>query len=174
MFELFTNFDLTTPDYGWLDEIRSKHEKFVVYIDLKAHKGQKKLLLDRVTSSSERVDLFCSQFISTGPIPTSFRYLVAGKYSFFLKYSSNDTWRSNCGDIEIELMTKDYLDIMNEIKNKTTSIQKPLYAIDFVEKDGTFYALDFNEAPQINGTGIEEIIPVQDLAFSIMSAIVKQ
>ncbi|MBP1308854.1 hypothetical protein JOD82_001874 [Paenibacillus sp. 1182] len=48
------------------------------------------------------------------------------------------------------------------------SIRAPLYAIDFVENENDlWYAIDYNIAPQIKGTGVETLITASEAAMLI-------
>ena len=92
------------------------------------------------------------------------RFLQIGDQHFWLRYESDDDWRSNCGDCEIAL-------VAGPKKGYHKSIHEPLFAIDFVIC-GKQYAIDFNVCPGVSGTGVEREIGPRGCAEAIQKAIV--
>lgn len=129
----------------------------VVYTDQSKHTGDGKTLLP----VSKAVDLYPGFFASiyirnSNPTPTSYRALYVGSKYLFMRYRSNDAWRSNCGDVYIEEASdvlKDTTEkiILNEMGVPLTSV--PIVAIDFVlDVTERLIAIDLNIAPGISGT----------------------
>lgn len=121
----------------------------VVYLDEYAHRGLGKLQVPLELALDRYPHRYCSEFIQTTPScdSVSYRYLQVGKKSFWLRYTGHDSWMSNC----VEEVDVEYL-CTNEDKFKF-SIDHPVFAIDFVP-GRVLYAIDFNTAPGLKGTGI--------------------
>lgn len=137
-------------------------QKAVVYLDDMAHRAEGKILLLVSEAAQEYPDYFCSEFIEDpNQVVCTTRRLQVGDHAFWLRYTSDDAWRSNYGTVEIDI-----------IKHETSlhpSIHHPLFAIDYVQGEAGRYAIDFNIAPQIKGTGIEEVLPPKKVVELIKS-----
>lgn len=96
--------------------------------------------------------LYCSEFIGD-PLAkgNSLRLLQVGPHVFWLEYTSNESWMSNYGDGDIEVVGV-YLNSGYHHK-----INLPLFAVDFVIGKW-MYAVDFNSAPGLRGTGVERYL----------------
>jgi hypothetical protein len=140
----------------------------VVYTDIFSHRGEGKLLLPFNEAIEKYPDHFATEYlcVQKNGLGLSYRYLKIGQESFWLQYSSENDWRSNYGEVNVTILFQQ-LPIYH-------AIDYPLYAIDFLPIAGTLYAIDFNIAPQIKGTGIEDILPAKKVADLIKIELLKQ
>ena len=132
---------------------RGKLSDLVVHFDEAAHAGKGKELLSCCDALARFPEAFATEYIQAtrnGAV-VSLRYLQIGRRRFWLRYSSSD-WRSNCGDVRIEFLGEE------KILDFCKWIRHPLFALDFLESGGELLALDFNTAPRIQGTGVEDIM----------------
>lgn len=152
---------------SWWEEQKQWCRTVVVYDDEMAHCGQgKQLISDKETRWNGNVsklgenyqfllDLstkYCSAFVgSPHQLPScSLRLLQIGPHRFWLEYRGFEDWRSNYGDGDCKVVGVELNYGFNDV------IQYPLWAIDFAIGT-TMWAIDFNNAPGIRGTGIENI-----------------
>jgi len=185
-FRLMADAGFRTPPHGlfgdiansWWEEEGRRVSFLVVYDDLFAHAGEGKRLvqscwarwdgcINRIQQSRERSSMFCSAYVGNGfnPNPCTWRLLQVGRHRFWIEYRSNDQdqWRSNCGDVTCEVLSVE-LD-----HGVVTPIPYPLWAIDFaIGKE--LYAIDFNNAPGIRGSGVERHLPPKRAAEAIEEA----
>lgn len=157
---------IVSPDRGnkrVLHEIAAANEA-VVYLDPMAHRGEGKVKLSLAEAIEQYPGHFATEFIPRLHGKTrSFRHLQVGHFGFYLIYTSDDKWRSNCGSqIDIE--------VLMELVGYHPKIQAPLFAIDFVAGD-KMYAVDFNISPQVRQTGVEDILTPREAAEAIKRAI---
>lgn len=154
MFMFFEDLGIKTPIWGYINR-SLKYERLsyelrdvVVYLDEFSHRGNRKLKMPFSEACQNFDGYLCSQYVNNyNKCSESYRYLKVGRYTFLLKYTSNHEWMSNCGNVDIKILKQFDFDYYN--------IDCPLYAIDFVEKDFTKYAVDFNTSPGLKNTGIE-------------------
>jgi hypothetical protein len=138
-------------------------KQIVVYLDQNKHQGIDKIKMSvQEAMQPKYFGFYASEYINSSILPISYRKLVIGKRSFLLKYRSNHEWKSNCGDV--------YIDVLKELECEENYSYVPIYAIDFVETNSQIhtpfsnddlnelYAVDFNISPQLDKTGIEEIV----------------
>lgn len=171
-FSLLQEMGLVTPTCGTVSELwqtlctqmpevnqRELANVFqvVVYVDPYAHAGEGKLLCTYEQALEEYTNAFASEYIpaNVNGFGTSFRYLRVGLRQFWLRYTSQDDWRSNAGEVAIKL-------ICEEAPAEKCG-KAPLYAIDFIYVSSRFIALDYNPAPCIKGTGIEDAVQGLDV-----------
>lgn len=182
MFRFMEKLRINTPDYGTVREIHEQNQrktkagreascwqKVVVHLDVNAHRGEGKVLMSIDEAYETYPDKFCVGFIHpTAFMPCTIRYLRVGNRFFWLEYTSNDPWRSNCGsEINIKITRHGTIDEFNYV-----NLDEPLFAIDLVDGRMNKYitgswAIDYNIAPQIRGTGVEEILSAKDCADEI-------
>lgn len=184
MFEFFTKLGISTPIYGKVKEVGLQLEKdynkinpkfieqyqqVVVYLDQNCHRGEGKIKVSIQEGLNKYPNLFCSQYIvnTRSGNGLSWRHLQIGDLPLWLEYSSENDWRSNCGDVEIKILEQDQPQFHPKICN-------PLWAIDFVFNGIRLHAIDFNIAPQVKGTGIENILSAKDCANAIKRGILKR
>lgn len=152
MFDFLKSVGLKIPKVGTCSELTTDCSRVVVYLDVNAHRGEGKILLSANDAKELYPHHFASEYIPLN-YGISYRLISIGKRSWMLRYSSND-WRSNCGEVKIELL--------KEVENNL-SINRPLYAIDFVGNIEDPIAIDFNIAPQVKGTGLGRILKPKDV-----------
>lgn len=138
----------------------------VVYTDTQAHAGEGKLLVNLHDALQHYPNHFASEHIPALPngLGQSLRYLCIGSRQFWLRYTSADDWRSNCGEVNIEVLCEEQPHTVASLQRN--KIQYPLFAVDFV-CGRELYAVDFNIAPGIKGTGIEDQLPAQEAYLEI-------
>jgi len=161
MFGFMRQHKLTPPLYGIVSHLKNAcylelEDKVVVYTNENVHCGEGKLLMTLEEAYQQYPNCLCTQYLNTEKVfgyAVSYRHLQIGYKAFWLRYTSFTDWRSNCGDGDIDLIEE--RDII--------SINKPLFAIDFVKYNNNYYAIDFNIAPGIKGTGVEKIIPAKQV-----------
>lgn len=177
MFEFMRSLGITTPAFGTVKELVSKMASFlpaqpdanlhsiyldaagdvVVYTDIRAHAGEGKVKMSLREAFHHHPNDLASEFIVSSSEAQTLRYLRVGRRQFWLQYTSNDDWRSNCGDVDIKVLGEEFSMTPFTLMGEGTS---PVFAIDFVFATH-MYAVDYNIAPQLAGTGIEEILPAK-------------
>lgn len=95
---------------------------------------------------------------------TSWRYLQIGRHQFWIEYTSNESWMSNYGDGDIQIIGVD----LNAGYHPLSGIDSPLYAIDFVIADD-MYAVDLNIAPGLKGTGVNKYLTPKEVVEALES-----
>lgn len=160
MFLFMKQYHLITPIYGIVKHLKYANyfeldEKVVVYIDENIHCGEGKLLMTLEEAYQKYPNCLCTQYLNNNVFgyAVSYRHLQIGNRAFWIRYTSFTDWRSNCGDGDI--------DLIEEREPILTGI--PLFAIDFVQYNNDYYAIDFNIAPGIKGTGVEKIISAKQV-----------
>jgi hypothetical protein len=141
----------------------------VVYTDPAAHCGEGKLLVEwRHAIEAHPLD-YSIPFIATTNDPhkaTSHRLLQVGSRAWWLWYEGHGGWMSNhCHETRISVIEE-----IAPIPAAACVKEFPIFAIDFVvpvAKTPIYkfsevleygYAIDFNSAPGLRGTGIEDIL----------------
>ncbi len=180
-FRILENAGFKIPPVGPLDELADMYEwaegriRYVVaYTDETAHVGEGKELwsINKWKSNPhmsgnrrhvEKWATFCSAFVE-GPRGVSWRRLQVGPHVFWIEYRSDDDWRSNCGAGDIEL-----LECQMDAGYHPT-IRLPLFAVDFVHGAKDMYAVDFNVAPGVSGSGVQRVLPAEDAVRAIEDA----
>ncbi len=116
-------------------------------------------------------EVYCSAFVGSYPQfvagnqkSTSLRYLQVGPHVFWIEYSSTESWMSNYGDGDIQVVCIE-LD-----KGYHPKIRLPLFAVDFV-LGREMYAVDFNTAPGIRGSGVEKVLSGKDCCQALERAL---
>ena len=159
-FQRLQKLGLNVPRCGsvkdMLDSCIIPSDLLVVYADQFAHRGEGKEIITvslarQGVCNKNLLSLFASEFIESEERSTSYRYLRIGTTVCWVKYHSDDEWRSNCGS-EVEITAIDAPITFPELE------PYPLFAIDFVKStfDRQFYAIDYNTCPGLKGTPIEE------------------
>lgn len=178
MFSYLDNIGLSTPLHGSVEHLyprildrvfphdpsmRSLYAKqvamVVVYTDPMAHCGEGKQLMPLADALDQYPNHYASEYVPSqkSGCGLSLRYLRVGTRFFWLRYSSDD-WRSNCGTVQIDVISE-----LNPllISDQVASLH-PIFAIDFVP-GGKLFAVDFNIAPGLRGTGLENLIAPKDV-----------
>ncbi len=141
-------------------------KKLVVYTDEMAHRGEGKELLSAKDALEKYPEKHASIYIEESN-SISHRLLQVGGKRWWLKYESTDDWRSNVGEVKIDIESykDEYCPLINQ----------PLFAIDFVpsHNDELYWAVDFNVAPGIRYSGLEETIKPTEIVNLIKDAVEK-
>jgi hypothetical protein len=142
--------DIMEQDFASLHQYYKKKVlqsavEVVVYTDLNSHRGENKIKLSGLNALLTYPHAFCSQFLpaTSRGSGESFRFLQVGSKCWRLKYTSRNDWRSNVGDVDVEILDGSH----PFSKERFTKIDMPLYAIDFIRYNDAYFAIDFNEAP---------------------------
>lgn len=152
------------PRHGFVRDLAPETTMLVVYTDEKAHRGEGKLLLTTNEAMEQYPNAYASEYIQSPP--ESVRLLQVGMMRWMLRYKSDDAWRSNVGnEVSIE--------IVGEHVGYSKDVSIPLFAIDFVfDKNGNRYAVDFNIAPGLKWTGIDDRMKAENIVELIKQALV--
>lgn len=155
--------DYNPPRHGFVRDLAPESAMLVVYTDEKAHRGEGKILMTAKEAMEHHPNAYASEYIQSPP--ESLRLLQVGMMRWMLSYKSDDAWRSNVGkEVEIQIVSEHV---------GYSSIPLPLFAIDFVcDKNGIRYAVDFNIAPGLKWTGIEDRMKPEEVVELIRQAIV--
>ncbi len=185
-FRILADAGFATPPVGTFSDLIELEEwpegriKFVVaYTDPAKHVGEGKEVwgMNRWQSNPhmgmpggqrhyDKFQTFCSAFV--GPLSggVSWRRLQVGPHVFWIEYRSDTDWRSNCGEGDVWLLESN----LNE--GYHPRIRLPLFAIDFVHGEKDMYAVDFNIAPGIKGSGVERVLDAYSCVESLEKAVV--
>ncbi len=159
-------FDKVDNMYDLLSDFRPL---VVVYTKPFAHRGEGKkwTCLSLETLQAHYADLamlYVAQPAQSGSV--SYRYLRMGLRKIWLRYESDDAWRSNCGNVEIT-------EIARPSKSQTNGglldqRDHPCIAVDFVSSSGgKWWAIDFNTSPGVDHTPFTEKYPPTEIVNSI-------
>lgn len=177
MFAKLQAMGLSTPDHGTVNDLYQRQVQswreqgfaaadldgmlsivdLVVYTDPFAHAGEGKIKISVAQALQDHPDLYASVFVPQNPSNTgiSLRHLRIGSRQFWLRYTSDNDWRSNAGDVNIEYLCEE------APKPLEYALQspEPLLAIDFITgQDRRLIAVDYNTAPKIKGTGVDAVL----------------
>jgi len=130
-------------------------DKVVAYTDDAAHCGEGKELVTLDSDGWRTNTTLCSAYL--GKPGLSWRKLHVGPHVFWIEYTSTESWMSNVGDGTCEVIGVE-MDFGITIY--------PLLAIDFV-LDDEMYAVDLNVAPGIKGSGVEKLLPAEQVVEAI-------
>lgn len=151
---------------SWWEDEDTWVKAVVAYENEFQHCGEGKRLLQRWQLRSnphmgmsggdrfwQERSLFCTAFVGdvVNPVSVSWRLLRVGVHRFWLEYRSTTDWRSNCGETSVSLIG------VEKDVGPDKRIREPLFAIDFVIGK-EMYAVDFNVAPGMRGTGVEKVL----------------
>lgn len=181
-FEIFNKLTLKTPLIGTpqqlLDQGLGLIDLVVVYLDDRAHCGEGKHFTELEDVLVNHPNTLCSQWINTTGLfdeSISYRLLQIGYRAWLLRYMGMGGWMSNhCYDTNI-YVESEIEPIINPILEKY-----PLFAIDFVNPVNAItpeytedlydcYAIDFNSAPGMRHTGMDEIITATEVYDLILA-----
>lgn len=153
--------------------------QLVIYQNIRSHAGDDKIKMTLAEAYEKHPDLYAAQFIPTidrEGRSMSYRYLSIGKENLWLRYTSTDDWRSNCGNVTIEKVNVSF---GVDDKINFDGINLPLYAIDFVpiqhhrSSHMNLCAVDFNVSPGLKGTPVQEMFKPQEIAQLIKDKMVE-
>ncbi|WP_144402114.1 hypothetical protein [Geoalkalibacter subterraneus] len=161
MFAFLQKLGLRTPRHGLVEDLVSAlthdcedwpkdlQRRFldqavdvVIYHDEQAHCGEGKQKISAGKALDLYPDTYASEFIPSvaGRGSVSLRYLQVGQRRWWLRYWSQDDWRSNAGEGDCEILCE-------EKPGRPHEINDPLFAVDFIRAGKKLYAIDFNIAP---------------------------
>ncbi len=156
---------LRTPAFGSAKS--HSCDWLVMYLDTKAHCGEGKELWPTWLAKHLRPHCFSAEFLPCNG--ESKRLLHIGDRTFLLTYWSKDDWRSNCGDTEVNFIKE----LVSPVPYRA-KVPHALFAIDYITFDGNLYAVDFNIAPGMRGSGIEGVLRPQEVVDEIKNWISKR
>lgn len=172
------NLGLRTPPVGTTDDLveaippvslleAGDNIDVVVYLDQMAHCGTHKIKMNIMEACEAFPDHLSSMYIDQSTDhPKTTRWLKLGYHQHWLVYESDDDWRSNCGDVSVRQAEEDEIALFSNDLWKNTK-DYPLCAIDFVQSSGgLWYAIDFNSAPGLRHTPIEDL-KAEEVAYCI-------
>jgi hypothetical protein len=157
--------------YEYLLEVGDNAD-VVLYTGETEHAGLGKLKMNIMEAYEGFDGTWASMYIEGfSAYPQTTRWLKVGNEQMWLTYTSlDDSWRSNAGDVAIiwanEIpWTPKGVDINKVVDFEKETRGIPLCAIDFVCSHArTWYAIDFNTAPGLQGSPVENWIPGRDVA----------
>ena len=175
MLKYLSSHDIPTPFYGYVKEFTREidpmyHDliKVIVHTNPNTHWGEGKELMTLEEAAEKYPDSFITFYEDTGRPAESIRDLYIGGRVFRMRYKSDDSWRSNVGNVEIGIISR--WPLHRELKD--IGKEYPLFAIDYVSRQRRgmeptnmpwYVAVDFNEAPGLKGTGIENILDATEV-----------
>jgi len=177
-----TESGILTPPYGQVRDIGklihniNPETLLVVYTDQSYHQGYGKILIPYSQAILTYPDNLSVKYCYAEPYylekasltgrtyeSISRRYLMIGKSAWVLEYASTTDWRSNVGEVDIDVSgeLKD-----QELYSKLIELMKryrsPIFAIDVVPNQGQtsveWLATDLNLAPGMHNVGIKEFV----------------
>jgi hypothetical protein len=152
--------DLSTKFHGGKNALKSSGYdnvvELVVFTDIMSSSGSAMVKMSLDQAREEYPGLFAVQYIPTRSktyASVTERLVMIGDTCEWLRVTSVDDWRSNCGDtlVEATLSTQN----RNARPPFLRSITMPLYAIDFVTVGNEILAIDLDITPIIKGTPID-------------------
>lgn len=180
LLEYLQKLEFTVPHFGPVKDLAKllePQDRIVLHHDIWAHRGDGKELSTIQEAMVKHPDTLATQFIQfnvPGTKPEvkglSWRYLQIGTEAFWIEYTSTEDWRSNCGEGDCELFFRDKTELFSDRQYELLRFKFPLFAVDFVPDKETLYAVDFNIAPGVRGTGVEKIFSPQEATKAIKSA----
>lgn len=165
MWTRLAKMGFAVPMWGPLSKLSESMEPasmVVVHTDPRAHRGEGKELLTLGMACRRYPGVMLAQrFVGTGG--KSVRWLFIGGRCWELVYTSND-WRSNYGDVKVNVVGETSVEVGHNCP--------PLCAVDLVEGDAdALYAVDYNIAPGLRGTGMEDVLKPAEVAALIKAGI---
>lgn len=169
-------FDIPTPIWGLVKRLKLPNANpktlIVVYTDELSHQGYGKELMSLHQANEKYPDCLCVEYvysvdfysnrmsIGKGGDGISRRYLMIGESAWELEYRSQIDWRSNVGEVDIDVLgpLKDdtlkmkMIDMMKEYRS-------PIFALDVVpESEERWLCTDLNLAPGMDNVGMKEFV----------------
>lgn len=171
--QLMSDAGLVVPRHGRVFELTNnslRPNQVVVYTDPFSHRGEGKVLCNVLTAQARYANYYCSAYVEPPPggRGVSYRMLAVGGNVYWFHYQSMDEgeWRSNCGsEVQVTLVTDPAR--LNDIQFLAGNPSRyagglkhnSLFAIDFVPSPSNLIAVDYNTAPQILNTGLDDVLP---------------
>ncbi|MFJ8528328.1 hypothetical protein [Bacillus sp. NPDC094106] len=163
MLNYLSSKGIKTVPYGYIHKLAKQyplHTEVVVYTDIHKHQGNGKVRMTlQEALDTYPIDTFCS--LLCGKLGESWRVLTVGRKKTILDYRSHNDWRSNVGDVQVDIV--DCWSKMYSFNGILDPYEFPLVAIDYVKDGNELLAVDLNVAPQLKGTGIEDIVTPKEI-----------
>lgn len=157
---------LAVPEFGTVKEVANRLRLFdsatylVVYTDDMKHRGDGKEKVSLKSALKRFPNKPCSLYLPPDEKSKSYRLLSIGRNTTYLmSYQSTHSWKSNVGEVGVKMV--------DGVVPLVSSPHYPLFSIDFVVSNGIPYAVDFNSAPGIGGTPVEEVLEGQEIVKEI-------
>lgn len=179
MLDFLNSIGMKTPEYGTAAELVPNGYPLVVYTDERAHRGEGKEIMLPWDAMERHPDALAARFyggLTQCPLSafwggtsehgsrhlsdkcrsSTVRYLTIGRRTWALGYYSMTDWRSNCGEGGVEVLAE--VTDAEMVRGLRATINLPLWAIDTIFTEHHELAVDFNIAPGLKGTGIEDLL----------------
>lgn len=172
-FETLERFGIPTPAWGTVKDLKlSKLGKVVVYTDETYHQGMGKELISVFEAWEKYPDLLASEYVDNpfyrfdplsmdkAYISVSRRYLMVGNSAWVMEYRSENDWRSNVGEVDIEFIgeLKDE-DLRDKMLSMMKHYKSPIFALDVVpQSKDVWLCTDLNLAPGMHNCGIRDFV----------------
>lgn len=162
---------IPTPRWGKVSaladeliELEQPPVQVVVYTDESYHQGMGKELCGLDFALHAYPNLLACEYIP--PFSSEFkgisrRWLMIGESAWTLEYRSTSDWRSNVGEVEIDVLgpLEDKI-LKSKLIQLMVQYKSPIFAIDVVPARGDLWlATDLNLAPGMHNSGIKEFVP---------------
>jgi hypothetical protein len=164
MFQLFTEYGMSTPQYG-RDKSLFTCEYVVEHLDETAHRGEGKHHVKLEDAGEDTFKVEALESIDPigirHPLAVSIRKLFIGKHRFELQYDTAHDWRSNGNGCTITYLNMDEnARRFNDLANRELK-EFPILALDFIPTArigscGKY--LDINISPSWKGTFLEKLL----------------
>ncbi len=147
---LLEKMGLQVPRWGTLGDLQGhvRCQDLVVYFNPFNHRGEGKRRVDSYLALRDYdQNLLAMSYIPTQDRTESIRYLRVGTMPpCWFRYTSDDHWRSNCGNVEIERIPSP-----PGFTHFRDPDNIPMLAIDFVQSPyGLWAAIDYNSSPGLD------------------------
>lgn len=187
--DIMVKLGLKTPSFNRVKDQRlgSPLDNIVVYTDPDLHCGDGKILTDFNHALDAYPNHWSAPWVNTTgeyDRAESHRLLQIGNRAWWLRYSGVGGWMSNhCGETSITVEGEcEALDR----ENSSHLAGWPLFAIDFVipvntpiDDDFQYvidngFAIDFNSAPGLRGTGMNDILSAAEIYDLICESMIDE
>lgn len=148
------------PDFGVIEDLLGRHDSADWCITWLP--GESVMMTLNDAYNKWPTNLAAMHVGQRGSVSVSTRYIQIGDRVFWIDYASTDDWRSTKGNSQ-SVLTR------TVVNRYHPTIKLPMFAIDYVKSD-KIYAINFDAAPGIRGTGIDEMISRKEVAELIKKA----
>jgi hypothetical protein len=180
-FRLLKKYDLPVPPFGTVEELAESipYELLlevgdecdvIVYLDEYAHHGEQKIKMNIMEAYESHPEELCSLYMAQATTTcVGYTWVKIGDAFFWLEYNSDDSWRSNCGNVLVKYPEHIPMhDIFDQLYYSTDSF--PMCTIDFIQSQaGLWWAVDLNIAPIFKDTPLEV-----DLGAECIATLIKE
>jgi len=166
MMDVLAGQGMCVPRYGRVRNLASElrgEAEVVVHLDELAHRAEGKIRCSAGYALQSYPDCFCVEYVRSGYAGGyTLRCVCFGHRAFWLEYHSPGDWRSNVGDVSVSVLAPAF-------RGDGVFQDTPLWAVDYVPAGGCLYAIDFNIAPRLSGTGLEQWVSGKEVFEEIVS-----